>query len=62
MYSIFKSRTVWVAIVMWVVTNAPVIGAILPPAWKGLLDAVLTLLVIYFHTNPSQTYNPVAPN
>lgn len=42
---------------MWLITYAPILGAVIPPVWKGLLDAVLTLLMFYFHVNPSQYYN-----
>lgn len=56
-YSIFKSRTFWTGIVMYLITNGPVISSAVPAQWKALIDAVLTLLMFYFHTNPSQNYN-----
>jgi hypothetical protein len=58
-FSIFKSRLVCTGIIMWIITSAPVVDSILPPMWKALLDAVLTLLMFYFHVNRSQEYNPV---
>jgi hypothetical protein len=56
-FSILKSRLFWTGIVMWIITYAPMISSILPPVWKGLVDAVLTVLMFYFHINPSQQYN-----
>lgn len=59
-FNILKSRTIWTGIAMWALTYGPVIGGIVPDQWKPLVDAVLTLLMFYFHVNPSQTYNAPA--
>ena len=54
---LLTSRTFLTGIVMWVVTFMPVVSQIVPAQWKPLIDAILTLLMFYFHVNPSTTYN-----
>lgn len=51
-----KSRTAWTAVVMYLITFAPVIKTWIPDQWKPTVDAILTLLVFYFHLNPRQQY------
>jgi membrane protein DedA with SNARE-associated domain len=57
-FSIFKSRTVWVFIFMFIVggVNAT---TVLPSSIVEPLMGVLALLGSYYHVNPSQTYNQV---
>lgn len=53
---LFTSRTAWTGVAMFVINYAPFIGSIVPAQWKPLIDAILTLLMFYFHVNPSQNY------
>lgn len=48
-----KSRTTWTIVLGWIVTAEP----LLPPQWKAFVDAVIGLLAVYFHVNPSQNYD-----
>ncbi len=50
------SRTVWTGIVMFALTWGPGISALVPQEWKPLIDAALSLLMFYFHVNPSRSY------
>jgi hypothetical protein len=61
-YSIFKSRTVWVFIFMFVVGGVNATTNVLPSTVVEPLMGFLGLLGAYFHVNPSQTYPaPVTP-
>lgn len=51
-----KSRTAWTAAVTFVVNTVPQVRSLIPGKYLPLVDAVLGLLVIYFHVNPSQNY------
>lgn len=51
-----KSRTIWTSVVLFLVNATPMFNSVLPPEWKALVDAILGLLVAYFHLNPSQGY------
>jgi hypothetical protein len=51
-----KSRTVWTAFLMYAITYGPIVSTMVPDQWKPFIDAVLTLLVFYFHVNPRQNY------
>jgi hypothetical protein len=57
-YSLFASRTVWTVILMFVVGGLNAIVPVLPAGFQAFAMAVLSILAMYFHTNPSQTYNP----
>lgn len=48
-YSLLRSRTFWTGVVMFAITWLPIIGSIVPQQWKPLVDALLTLLMFYFH-------------
>lgn len=56
-YSIFKSRTVWTLVGVFVIGGLNAIVHVLPPDIQALGVALLTSLAAYFHINPSQTYN-----
>jgi hypothetical protein len=57
-FSLLKSRTVWTVFLMFVVGGVNAITQFLPPEIQSTAMAVLSGLAVYFHTNPSQTYNP----
>lgn len=56
-YSIFKSRLVWTGIIGYMITYGPIVSQIVPEQWKPIIDALIGLLMFYFHVNPSQPYN-----
>jgi hypothetical protein len=62
MYSLLKSRTVWTFAFMFVVGGINALTNVLPPTLDTVLLGAAGLLGVYFKVNPSQTYNPVAPN
>lgn len=51
-----KSKTAWTAVVLWLVNFAPFAKNLVPDNYKPVVDAVLTILVVVFHVNPSQNY------
>lgn len=54
--NIFKSRTFWTIVVLFLVSGVTAIRAFIPTAIQPVVDGVLSLLAIYFHANPSQQY------
>jgi hypothetical protein len=56
-YSMFKSRTVWVFLFMFIVGGVNATTNVLPSSIVEPLMALLALLGSYFHVNPSQVYN-----
>lgn len=58
-FSLLKSRTVWTVFLMFMVGGMNAISPVLPADIQSTAMAVLSALAVYFHTNPSQTYNPV---
>lgn len=59
-YSIFKSRTFWTIVVMFIVTGGNAIVPMLPPGIQVIVTAILGIMAAHYHTNPSQQYNPLA--
>jgi membrane protein implicated in regulation of membrane protease activity len=57
-YSIFSSRTFWTILAMFVVGGLNAITQALPPNFQVVAMAVLSWAATYFHTHPSQQYNP----
>lgn len=57
-FSIFKSRTFWTVVVMFVVGGGTAIDPVLPVAIQVPVMGLLGVAAIYFHINPSQPYNP----
>lgn len=51
-----KSRTAWTAVLMFVVNGLQGIKPLLSPQWMSVVDAMLTVLIVLFHVNPSQNY------
>lgn len=54
---ILKSRTTWTIVVLFLVSGVTAIRAFIPTGLQPIIDGVLSLLAIYFHTNPSQNYS-----
>lgn len=51
-----SSRTAWTTVIMFLINTVPLIEGSLSPQWKALVDAILGLMIVYFHLNPSQNY------
>ncbi len=60
MNKLISSRTFWTGVATWIITYAPFISSFVPSQWKPFIEAVGTLLMFYFHVNPSQNYTPTA--
>jgi hypothetical protein len=58
-FSIFKSRTFWTIVLMFIVGGGNAIVPVLPASLQALAMLMLGGMATYFHVNPSQTYNPV---
>lgn len=56
-FSYFKSRTFWTVVAMFAVGGINAIVPVLPPTIQTVATGLLGILAVYFHTNPSQTYN-----
>lgn len=55
-YSIFKSRTFWTIVAMFVIGGVNAVVPVLPPDIQTIAMALLGILASYFHFNPSQNY------
>lgn len=53
-YNIFKSRTFWTVVAMFVVGGGNAILPVIPPAAQTILEALLGLLAAYFHNDTGQ--------
>lgn len=49
---IFKSRTVWAAVILFVINGVDGIRESIEPSWLTTIDAILGILVVYFRANP----------
>ena len=58
MMQILKSRTVWTFVALFVIGGLGALDTVIPASAKPVVDLALTVLGIYFHTNPS---TPVPP-
>jgi len=56
-WSIFKSRTFWTIVAMFVVGGGNAIVPVLPAAVQAVALGILGILATYFHVTPSQNYN-----
>lgn len=56
-FTMLGSRTNWTIIAMFVIGGGNAIVPVLPPTLQALALAALSALAMYFHVNPSQTYN-----
>lgn len=54
---VFKSRTFWTLVVLFVVNGVASVHDFIPTSVLPSLEAVLGLATVYFHVNPSQNYN-----
>ncbi len=50
--NIYKSRTVWTFVVLFIVNGITGVRELLPGFWLPLVDVVLTLAGIYFRAKP----------
>lgn len=58
-YSIFKSRTFWTIVAMFIIGGLNAIVPVLPAGMQTVLMGILGVAATYFHVNPTQTYNPI---
>lgn len=56
-YKILTSRTLWTLVGMFVFGGLNAIAPNVPPGFQILVMALLGILGMYFHANPSTTYN-----
>lgn len=56
-WSYFKSRTFWTLVAIFVVNGGNAVIPVLPAWAQSLATAGLGMLAMYYHTNPSTTYN-----
>jgi len=54
--SIFKSKTVWMVVLMFLTSGIDGIREYIPVAFQPLLTALLGLLAVYFRVNPTQKF------
>ena len=55
--NIFKSRTTWTLIALFVVNGISGIHDLIPPSVLPFVDAILTMAGIYFRVVPKQNFN-----
>lgn len=51
-FTIFKSRTVWTIIVLFVINGVTGIREFIPILWLPAIDGILAILAIYFRAKP----------
>lgn len=56
-WTYFKSRTFWTVVAMFIVNGGNAVVPMLDPQVQTVANIILSALTVYFHTNPSQTYN-----
>jgi hypothetical protein len=56
-YSIFKSRTFWTLVAVFIVNGGQAIAPMLSPDVQIAVNGFLLMLATYLHVNPSQQYN-----
>ena len=54
--NIFKSRTVWVIVVMFLINGVAGIRAQIPEGKLPFIDGVLSMAAIYFRVAPAQSF------
>lgn len=54
---VFKSRTFWTLVVLFVVNGVSGVHDMIPASLLPVVDGLLGILTVYFHVNPSQNYN-----
>lgn len=55
-YSIFKSRTFWTIIAMFVIGGGNAVIPVIPPGLQAIAMLIFSGMATYFHVNPSQQY------
>ena len=55
--NVFKSRTVWTIIVLFVINGVSGVHDLIPSVALPFVDAVIGLAGIYFRVNPNATFN-----
>jgi len=53
-FSFLKSRTVWAVIVLFIVNGVDGVRENIPANWLSLIDAILSMLAVYFRVNVKQ--------
>lgn len=53
---VFKSRTLWTILVMFLIGGVNSIHEMIPPVFVTVLEAGLGLLATYYKLSPSQNY------
>jgi hypothetical protein len=48
----------WTIVAMFVIGGLNAIMQVIPPALQTVVMGILSIGAVYFHVNPSQTYNP----
>lgn len=54
---ILKSRTFWTLVLMFITNGISAVHDSIPQNWVMYVDAGLTVLAMYFHTNPKVKFN-----
>lgn len=55
-YNIFKSRTFWTVVAMFLVGGVNALLPVIPPAYQAVAEAALGLLASYFHFDTAQKF------
>lgn len=55
-YSVFKSRTFWTVVAMFIVGGGNALIPVIPAQYDAVLMLILSGLATYFKLNPSQNY------
>ena len=56
LFTMFKSRTVWMIIVLFILNGVGGIREQISPSLLSVIDATIAVLGIYFRVNPKQEY------
>lgn len=56
------SRTFWTIVATFLINAVPQFESVVPVMYKPLVDAILGLMAVYFHLNPSQNYDAPTPD
>lgn len=53
---LLKSRTAWTVVIMFIINVVAAYHDSIPKDFVGLVDALLSVLAVYFHANPKQEF------
>ena len=56
-FAIFTSRTFWTIVLMFVICGGNAIVLVLPAGIQAAVMGIFLVAAVYFHINPSPTYN-----